>query len=133
MNANNNEALTQWQIGLTALLSLQSATDYTQIHVQNTAATSHRKSKTFMPIHLTSINRPTPNTLVYQFIDHKHKIIYTVKEHDNDASTEWKICPKAGLFNGSASDYIQMRASVTLKLSFFCISFPAPKRLAEKI
>ena len=53
MKEHNNETLTQWQIGLKALLSFQSAPGSTQIHVKNTVATITQTKKKFAPIHLT--------------------------------------------------------------------------------
>ena len=53
MKEHNNEASTQWQIGLKALLSLQSTPDSTQTHVKNTVATITQTKKSFAPIHLT--------------------------------------------------------------------------------
>ena len=53
MKEHNNEASTQWQIGLKALLSLLSTPDSTQTHVKNTVATITQTKKSFAPIHLT--------------------------------------------------------------------------------
>ena len=55
-----------------------------------------------------------------------------MNEHVNGASTEWNIGRKAGSFNESASNYIQMCSSVTPQLSFFCISFLLPNSLAQQ-
>ena len=55
-----------------------------------------------------------------------------MNEDVNGASTEWNIGRKAGSFNESASNYIQMCSSATPQLSFFCISFLLPNSLAQQ-